>query len=86
VPAVARVTVSLPADLLSQGEAERHKRGVSRSEYVADLYRHHLHALELQERVARYAVAYAAHPADPAEDAVVAAGAATLETPERGAP
>ncbi|MGH3428148.1 MAG: hypothetical protein ACRDQZ_11385 [Mycobacteriales bacterium] len=78
----ARVTISLPADLLARGEADRRRRCVSRSQYVADLYRHHLGELELQDRVARYSAAYQAQPADPAEDAVMAAGAAALATPD----
>jgi metal-responsive CopG/Arc/MetJ family transcriptional regulator len=54
-----RFTVSLPEDLFARGEKERAKRDISRSEFVATLYRHFLDELENRERVARYAAAYA---------------------------
>jgi metal-responsive CopG/Arc/MetJ family transcriptional regulator len=55
---VRRVTVSLPADLFAWGEKERARRKVSRSAFVADLYRRQLEELEEGQRVARYAAAY----------------------------
>jgi metal-responsive CopG/Arc/MetJ family transcriptional regulator len=79
---VQRVTISLPADLFAKGEAERRRRSVTRSEYVAQLYVQHLEEEEKQARVARYAAAYAAHPSSPAEDAVLGASAEALETLE----
>lgn len=59
---VRRVTVSLPEDLYERGERERRKRHEGRSEFVARLYRQFLHAVEEDERVARYAAAYALVP------------------------
>jgi metal-responsive CopG/Arc/MetJ family transcriptional regulator len=59
---VRRVTVSLPADLFAWGEKERARRKVSRSAFVADLYRRQLEELEKEQRVARYAAAYGKQP------------------------
>lgn len=74
----ARFTVSLPGDLFSRGEAERVKHQISRSEFVASLYRRYLDDLEERERVARYAAAYAAQPETDEERAWAEASAAAL--------
>lgn len=59
---VRRVTVSLPAELFAWGEKERARRKVSRSAFVADLYRRQLEELEEEQRIARYAAAYRKQP------------------------
>jgi metal-responsive CopG/Arc/MetJ family transcriptional regulator len=63
-----RVTVSLPRDLFEWGEGERRRTQVSRSQFVADLYRRYRGALEERRRVARYAAAYGKVPATDTED------------------
>ncbi len=63
-----RVTVSLPRDLFEWGEGERRRTHLSRSRFVADLYRRYQEALEERRRVARYAAAYGKVPATDAED------------------
>ena len=65
-----RVTVSLPRDLFEWGEGERRRAHVSRSQFVADLYRRYRDGVEERERVARYAAAYGATPTTEAEDYV----------------
>lgn len=57
-----KVTVSIPADLFAWGEQERCKQDISRSEFVASLYRQRLEESIEQERRARYAAAYARQP------------------------
>src|SRR5438046_2681285 len=76
-----RVTISLPAGLFASGEAERRRRNLSRSEYVAQLYREHLEAHEIKARIARYSAAYEAQLPDGAEDAVVGAAMEALALP-----
>ncbi|HEV7465727.1 MAG TPA: hypothetical protein VGP96_05480 [Candidatus Dormibacteraeota bacterium] len=74
-----KVTISLPTDVYRRGEEERTRRGLSRSEFVANLYREHLRQTEHEARIARYAAAYARHP-EASDDLawVTDAGAATL--------
>jgi phage gp46-like protein len=74
-----KVTISLPTDIYRRGEEERTQRGLSRSEFVANLYREHLRQAEQEARIARYAAAYARHP-EASDDLawVTDAGAATL--------
>lgn len=74
-----KVTISLPTDIYKRGEEERMRRGLSRSEFVANLYREHLRQAEHEARVARYAAAYANHP-EASDDLgwVTEAAAATL--------
>jgi metal-responsive CopG/Arc/MetJ family transcriptional regulator len=64
---VRRVTVSLPADLFERGERARRKSHERRSEFVARLYRRYLQEAEEQDRIARYAAAYAGIPETPEE-------------------
>ena len=78
--AVSRVTVSIPADLFTRGEEERRRLRLTRSAYVRELYRARLEGLQVQERVARYAAAYAAQPADPTEDALTEASAGAIDS------
>jgi metal-responsive CopG/Arc/MetJ family transcriptional regulator len=59
---VRRVTISLPAWLYERGEEERTRDGLTRSEFVARLYRRYLEELAERERVKRYAAAYARQP------------------------
>jgi metal-responsive CopG/Arc/MetJ family transcriptional regulator len=59
---VRRVTISLPAWLYERGEEERARERLTRSEFVARLYREHLDEIAEQERVKRYAAAYARQP------------------------
>ena len=73
-----KVTVSIPADLFARGEEERERRQISRSEFVAELYRRHLQAIEEERRVARYAAAYAKQPVTEEERAWAEAGAQAL--------
>jgi hypothetical protein len=74
-----KVTISLPTDIYRRGEEERRERGLSRSEFVANLYREHLRQAEHEARVARYAAAYAEHPEATDDLAwVTDAGAAAL--------
>lgn len=57
-----KVTISIPADLFAWGEQERTKRDVTRSEFVATLYRQSRDDCIARERLARYAAAYAKQP------------------------
>lgn len=70
---VARMTVSLPADLFARGEKARVGDGISRSAFVAQLYRRYLDDLDEEERVARYRTAYAALPVTAEEQALTEA-------------
>jgi hypothetical protein len=65
-----RFTVTIPASLYEQGEQDRHALGLSRSEYVAALYRDHLNGIARQQKIARYREAYAHQPPTPEEDAL----------------
>jgi metal-responsive CopG/Arc/MetJ family transcriptional regulator len=62
-----KMSISLPTELYKRGESERTHRGLSRSEFVAALYREHLHRVDEEARVARYAAAYARQPETDAE-------------------
>jgi phage gp46-like protein len=74
-----KVTISLPTDVYRRGEEERTRQGLSRSEFVANLYREHLRHAADKARIARYAAAYAEHPEANDDLAwVTDAGAATL--------
>jgi len=57
-----KVTVSIPADLFAWGEQERARQVLTRSEFVASLYRRRIEELGEQERLERYAAAYSRHP------------------------
>ncbi len=59
--------------LFEKGEQERAKRHISRSEFVASLYREYLHKVEEEERVRRYAAAYAKLPSTEEEEALTVA-------------
>jgi hypothetical protein len=50
--------------------AARQRARISRSEYVASLYREHQRALRREAKIARYTPAYREHPATPEEDAL----------------
>ena len=65
--ATTKMSVSLPTELYKRGESERTHRGLSRSEFVAALYREHLRRVDDEARVARYAAAYARQPETDAE-------------------
>ena len=78
VPRVHKFTVGIPETLYELGEAERGRIGVSRSQYVANLYRAHLRDVARQDKIARYAAAYASHPATPEEDSLTAMSEAAL--------
>jgi metal-responsive CopG/Arc/MetJ family transcriptional regulator len=71
-----KVTVSIPADLFAWGEQERARQDLTRSEFVATLYRRRLEELAEQERLERYAAAYARQP-ETAEEHCWAEDAAT---------
>jgi metal-responsive CopG/Arc/MetJ family transcriptional regulator len=79
-PRSRRVTVSLPADLFERGEDERRKHHERRSEFVARLYRRYLQEIDEQERVARYAAAYAKLPETPEERWLVDQSISALTT------
>jgi metal-responsive CopG/Arc/MetJ family transcriptional regulator len=70
---VARVTISLPADLFARGEEARVLCRMSRSAFVAQLYQRYLDELEEEGRVARYRAAYAALLATPEEESLTEA-------------
>ncbi len=74
-----RITVSLPAELFERGENERRRRHERRSEFVAGLYRRHLQEVEEQDRVARYAAAYASLRETPEERWLVERSREVLE-------
>lgn len=76
--AAERITISLPKDLYEWGEFERQRARISRSQFVADLYRRYREALEERRRVARYAAAYAKTPSTEAEDYLVSRSAELL--------
>lgn len=76
---VRRITVSLPAELFERGENERRRRHERRSEFVAGLYRRYLQEIEEQDRVARYAAAYASRPETPEERWLVERSREVLE-------
>ncbi len=59
---VAKVTVSLPAELLSRIEDRRHDHGASRSEVVSELLWRGWRQVETEEREERYRAAYRAQP------------------------
>jgi Arc/MetJ-type ribon-helix-helix transcriptional regulator len=59
---VEKVTVSLPAELLSRIERHRAERGGSRSEVIADLLWRGWRELEFVEREDRYREAYRGEP------------------------
>ncbi len=63
-----KFAISVPEYLFQQGEREREQLGISRSEYVARLYRKRLCDLERERKIARYAAAYGRMPATPEED------------------
>lgn len=63
-----KFTISMPADLFAAVERERRAARRSRSQLLADVYRHHLEQRREQERVARTAAAYARHPVTPEEE------------------
>jgi metal-responsive CopG/Arc/MetJ family transcriptional regulator len=75
---VKKVTISLPAQLFVRGEQERAEQQVSRSEFVAALYRQHFDRIEKERRIAQYTAAYAADPATPAEQTLTEASMALL--------
>lgn len=75
---VKKVTISLPAHLFAWGEQERTEQQISRSEFVAALYRQHFDRVEKERRSARYTAAYAADPATQAEQALTEASMALL--------
>jgi Arc/MetJ-type ribon-helix-helix transcriptional regulator len=83
---VEKVTVSIPAELLSRIEQHRAALGRSRSEVVADLLWRGWRELEFDEREARYREAYRALPdtAEELEWADLAAG--DLPVPEERSP
>ena len=54
---VARVTISLPADLFARGEEAQAARQMGRCEFVAQLYQRYLDEVEEEERIARYSAA-----------------------------
>lgn len=70
---VERLTISLPADLFAWGEQERASRHISRSQFVADLYRRYRDEIERERRIARYSAAYSAMPATEEENALTEA-------------
>ena len=72
----ARVTISLPRELFDWGERQR--AHVSRSEFVADLYRRYRETVEERRRVARYATAYGKVPTTEAEDYLTERSAGVL--------
>ena len=59
---VEKVTISIPADLFAWGEEERARTHMSRSEFIANLYRRYHDELEMERRIARYKAAYAKLP------------------------
>jgi metal-responsive CopG/Arc/MetJ family transcriptional regulator len=65
-----KVAISLPEDLYEEGERERQELGMSRSEYIASLYRTHQEERKLQQKIERYSAAYAQTPASAEEDAL----------------
>ena len=73
---VEKVTVSLPAELLSRIEQHRAGTGASRSEVIADLLWRGWRELEFAEREDRYRAAYRSEPetAEEVEWAELAAG------------
>jgi metal-responsive CopG/Arc/MetJ family transcriptional regulator len=73
-----KFAVSIPATLFERGEVERERLGISRSEYVASLYREHQRTRRREEKIARYRVAYAEHPITPEEDALTTESMAVL--------
>ena len=73
-----KVTVSIPADLFSWGEQERAKQEITRSAFVASLYRHCLEEAAARERLARYAAAYARQPQGADEHEWAESAAASL--------
>jgi metal-responsive CopG/Arc/MetJ family transcriptional regulator len=75
---VHKFTVGIPETLYELGEEERVRAGVSRSQYVANLYRAHLREVARQEKIARYAAAYGSLPATPEEDALTSMSEAVL--------
>src|SRR4029077_13902466 len=79
---VHKFTVGIPERLSELGEEERVQLGVSRSEYVANLYSAHLRELALREKIARYPAAYAKMPATPEEDELTALSEEVLASSE----
>jgi metal-responsive CopG/Arc/MetJ family transcriptional regulator len=69
VTTTTKVAISIPDDLYAWGEQERERLGISRSEFVARLYREHMRRVEHDARVARETAAYSRQPYTEEEDA-----------------
>ena len=65
-----KFTVSVPRYLYEEAERERVRLGMSRSDFVASLYRSYLREAERERKIARYKAAYERLPASPEEDAL----------------
>ncbi|MBV9282887.1 MAG: hypothetical protein JOZ41_22660 [Chloroflexi bacterium] len=77
---VTKVTVSIPSYLYDWGEEERTRRYLSRSAFVANLYRRYCDELEAERRAARYAAAHAQLPETPEEQVLTVASMDLLAT------
>ena len=91
--AVEKVTISLPAELMTRIEGRRRETGGSRSEVIADLLWRGWRELDDERREERYRAAYRAQPetahelawADLAADELVASNQSDMKpagTPE----
>lgn len=64
---VEKVTISVPADLMTLIEGRRRETGANRSEVVTDLLWRGWRQLDDERREERYRAAYQAHPETTAE-------------------
>jgi hypothetical protein len=74
-----KFTVSLPEELFEFGEKERHRRQLTRSGFVANLYLEALRARYEERRAAKYAEAYAGCPETEEERQIAEAASALFE-------
>lgn len=72
----------IPQPLFEQGERERKELGISRSEFVAALYRAHLKDVARREKIARYREAYGRFPPTSEEDALTSMSLDVMATGE----
>jgi hypothetical protein len=73
-----KFSVSIPEHLYLVGERERRRRGLSRSAYIAELYRAHMRLLDRELLLREYEEAYRGRPDTEEELAFADAAVAEL--------